>query len=41
MHMDRNTTLKLPIYERIWLVERMIEQRERENEEINKAKSKR
>ena len=38
--MDRNTTLRMPIFERIWMIERMIEQRERENEQIEKAKKK-
>lgn len=38
--MDRNTILRMPIYERNWMVERMIEQREKENEAIEKAKKK-
>jgi hypothetical protein len=40
MQMDRATTLRMPIYERTWMVERMIEQREKENAEVNKARSK-
>jgi hypothetical protein len=39
--MDRFTTMRLPIYERTWLVERMIEQRQKENDEVNKSKKKR
>lgn len=38
--MDRETTLRMPIYERTWMVERMIDQREKENAEVNKARNK-
>ena len=38
--MDRGTTLRMPIYERTWMVERMIDQREKENAEVNKARNK-
>jgi hypothetical protein len=38
--MDRNTILRMPINERVWMVERMIEQREKENDAIEKAKRK-
>ena len=30
----------MPIYERTWMVERMIDQREKENAEVNKARNK-
>ena len=40
MHMDRNTILRMPIYERTWMVERMIDQREKENAAVEQAKKK-
>ena len=43
LHMDRDTALRLPINERKWMIERFIQQKQKENEameaERRKAKS--
>jgi hypothetical protein len=39
-HLDRKSSLTLPINERKWLIERFIMQKEKENEAIELAKRK-
>jgi hypothetical protein len=38
--MDRNTVLRMPVFERTWMVERMVDQREKENAEVQKSRKK-
>jgi hypothetical protein len=40
LHESRNNTLAIPINERKWLIARFFEQKERENEAMEKAKRK-
>jgi hypothetical protein len=38
MHIDRKSCMSLPINERKWIIERFIQQKERENEALESAK---
>ena len=38
MHMNPNQSMKLPIYERKWIVDKFIQQKEKENEAIESAR---
>jgi len=38
MHIDRKSCMTLPINERKWIIERFIQQKERENEAMEQAK---
>jgi hypothetical protein len=38
--MDRFVTMRLPINERVFLINRFIDQREKENEEVKKQSKK-
>lgn len=37
LHQDRHTTLAMPIYERKWMFERFIQQKNKEHEAMEKA----
>lgn len=37
LHQDRYTTLSMPIYERKWMIERFIQQKNKENDAMEKA----
>jgi hypothetical protein len=38
LHESRSNSLKIPVYERKWLITRFFEQKERENQEMDRAK---
>jgi len=38
MHMSKQDSMSLPVHERKWMIQRFIEQKQRENEEIEKAR---
>ncbi len=38
MHMDRTESMSMPVFERKWLIHRFIEQKQKENEAMEKAK---
>jgi len=40
LHLDSNGSMTMPINERKWMIERFIQQKERENQAIQAAKSK-
>ena len=40
MHCDWDSSMKMPINERKWMIERFIQQKDRENQAIQSAKSK-
>jgi hypothetical protein len=40
MHMDAGFSMKLPINERKWMIERFIKQKNQENEALERAKRK-
>lgn len=40
LNQDRNTTLSMPINERKWTIHKLIEVKQKENDEIQKASKK-
>lgn len=38
MNMSKQDSMSLPVHERKWMIQRFIEQKQRENEEIEKAR---
>lgn len=40
LHMPKSESMSLPIHERKWLIQRFIQQKQKENEALNKAKKK-
>lgn len=40
MHMSRADALSMPVFERKWVLNRFVEQKEKENEAMDKARKK-
>jgi len=40
LHQDRNITMSMPINERKWMIHKLIEVKQKENDEIEKASKK-